>query len=554
MTVRSKHNNRLVPLAGFGFPNDNFIGLPELTAGASAISVTIYVSTLTKLNIGQSPDKSNYYYFQDYIIEPNKQYVIQVPCTLEFYRITILNESQTQQQYCYMITSLVQQLTQGVDIRPLNSATDSVSISGSVDISGVDISGQTVLVGNFPAVQDVSGTVSISNFPAEQLVAGENSNFVFYPTSSNNTAAIYADGTKGTDVAGGWQYNNINNSGKINWYIYNNATSPATDYKVSQLNSMYAVVNNLSTLGLAQAQNPWVMIYTRPDSGTNSGIFYKSRLFFGSNAHTDISGIKLLYTGTDPSGVHPEITGINRIQLLYVSALSDNKLLANVQNENIMLGTLQTTDNTTPANSFAFVMQEFGADWVKTKSVLPIEFGKVQVDISGQAVVVSGTVATDISGQTVKVSSMPNLSKTTDSVDISGQTVIIGSALPTGNNVVGKVITFESPSSTISLTGLGNTGQTIKADAGSLFNLTVFNDGNAISYVKLYNVAVPTASDTPLITLPVLHDSPINTISIHNVQFSTAIGVRATAAYAAGNTTAPNGTTSIVAFFNGVLP
>lgn len=346
MPVRSKHNNRLVPLAGFGFPNDNFIGEPELTAGASAISVTIYVSTLTTLNIGQSPDKSNYYYFQDYVIQPNKQYVIQVPCALEFYRITILNQSQTQQQYCYMVTSLVQQLTQGVDIRPLDSATDSVSVS---------------------------------NFPNQQLVAGENSNFAFYPTSSNNTAAIYADETKGTDVAGGWQYNNINNDGKINWYIYNNAASPATDYKVSQLNSMYAVVNNLSTLGLAQAQNPWVMIYTRPDSGTNSAFWYKSKLFFGSNAHTDISGIKLLYTGTDPSGVHPEITGINRIQLLYVSALSDNKLLANVQNENIMLGTLQTTDNTSPANSFSFVMQEFGADWVKTQSVLPIENGAVQV-------------------------------------------------------------------------------------------------------------------------------------------------------------------------------
>jgi hypothetical protein len=245
-----------------------------------------------------------------------------------------------------MITSLVQQLTQGVDIRPLDSATDSVSVA---------------------------------NFPNQQLVAGENSNFVFYPTSSNNTAAIYADETKGVDVAGGWQYANINNSGKINWYIYNNAASPATDYKVSQLNSMYAVVNNQSTLGLAQAQNPWVMIYTRPDSGANSALWYKSKLFFGSNAHTDISGIKLLYTGTDPSGVHPEITGINRIQLQFNSALSDSKLLANVQNENIMLGTLQTTNNTSPANSFSFTMQEFGADWVKTQSVLPIENGAVQV-------------------------------------------------------------------------------------------------------------------------------------------------------------------------------
>jgi hypothetical protein len=64
--------------------------------------------------------------------------------------------------------------------------------------------------------------------------------------------------------------------------------------------------------------------------------------------------------------IHPEITGINRIQLLFVSALSDDKLLADVQTESIYLGSLQTTDNTTPADSFKFTMQEFGADWWHT--------------------------------------------------------------------------------------------------------------------------------------------------------------------------------------------
>jgi len=175
---------------------------------------------------------------------------------------------------------------------------------------------------------------------------------------------------------------------------------------------------------------------------------------------------------------------------------------------------------------------------------------------------------------TVAVSSQPHLSYLTDNVavatmpaitgsvsvsnfpavqDISG-TVSIGTALPTGNNIIGKVITFENPSSVISLNGIGTTGQTIKDSAGSLFNITVFNDGNAIAYLKIYDVAVPTASDTPVITLPVLHDSPINSISIHNYQFPTAIGVRATANYIANDTTAPNGNTTLTAFFNGVLP
>jgi hypothetical protein len=536
----SQFNNWNAPLAAFGFPGDVFNGAPEPTGTAAAISVNILCGTLTTLTIQQSYNTSNFYYQQQYQIQGGQLTTIQMPVVLPYFRVNILNQTQATQQYCNMNTSLVPQLTQNVDIRPLTGATDSVSITGAVDISGgvIDISG---------------GTVEVTNFPAQQLVTGENSNFVFYPTAANNTVSIYADGTKGTDVAGGWQYANLNTVGKINWYCYSSLT-PATDYKVSQLNSMYTVINQQSTLGLATAQNPWIMVYTRMDSGVNSGGFYKSKLFFGSNAHTDILGLKLLYTGEDPTHIHPEITGINRIQLLFISALSDNKQLADVQNESILAGSLQTTNNTSPANSFAFVMTEFGADWVKTPAVLPIEFGKVQVDITGQAVVVSGTVATDISGQHVVVSSAPHLSKTTDSVDISGQTVIVGGSLPTGSNTVGKVITFESPSSTISLTGLGNTGQTIKASPGSLFNITVFNDGNAISYVKLYDVAVPTASDTPIITLPVLHDVAINTISIHNVQFSTAIGVRATASYTAGDIADPNGTTSITAFFNGLLP
>ena len=202
---------------------------------------------------------------------------------------------------------------------------------------------------------------------------------------------------------------------------------------------------------------------------------------------------------------------------------------------------------------------------VSTRDSVTVDFSGAVIDVSGGTVAVtnfpavqtiSGTVA--VSSQphlsyltdNVAVATMPHLSKTTDSVDISGQTVVVGS----GTNLIGKVLTFENPSSVISLTGVSTIGQTIKATAGSLFNISAFNGGNAVSYLKLYNVAVPTNTDTPIMTFPILHDSPINTISIHNYQFSTAIGVRATANYIANDTTAPNGTTSIVAFYNGVTP
>jgi hypothetical protein len=336
---RSQSNNRTFPLEAGG----TFTGTAEATAIGVAISVSILVPTACTLTIQQSYDKNTWFISEQYAITANIHKTVQQAVGLEFFRVILHNDGITQ-TFCHLISTLTSSLTQNVNIRSLEASRDSVT----TDISG------------------------------EPVVSGKNANFEFYPTSANNTVAIYADETKGTTVASGWEYANLNNSGKINWYCYSSPTA-ATDYKVSQLTSMYSVINQQSTLGLSVAQNPWVMIYTRPNGVNDSAAWYKSKLFFGSNAHTDISGVKLLYTGTDPVDVHPEITGINRIQLLFVSALSDNKLLANVQNENIMLGTLQTTDNTTPANSFFFTMQEFGADWVKTPAVLPIEFGAVQV-------------------------------------------------------------------------------------------------------------------------------------------------------------------------------
>jgi hypothetical protein len=55
---------------------------------------------------------------------------------------------------------IVTALGAALNIRALNSATDSVSIGGQVAVS------------NFPASQPVSGEVSVGNFPASQTVAG----------------------------------------------------------------------------------------------------------------------------------------------------------------------------------------------------------------------------------------------------------------------------------------------------------------------------------------------------------------------------------------------
>ena len=330
---------------------------------------------------------------------------------------------------------------------------------GSVTVSNLPatqpVSG-TVAISNLPATQPVSGTVAVSsinsalptgtnalgsvvvsNLPAQPLVYGENNNFVFYPTPANNTPAIAGGETQGTNVTGGWKYTNAV-TGKINWYCYSSATS-ATDYKVSQLNSMYAVVNQQSTLGLATAQNPFIIIYTRPTSTATT--WYQNKFFFGSNALTDTTGVRLLYTGADPVDIHPEIVAPNRIQLDFKPLLSTSTIALS-QNESVWLGSLQTTNNTTPAGSFDFTMQEFGVDWVKTPSVLPIEFNSVVVSgtVAVSSIVSALPVGTNSIG-TVVVSNLPATQPVSGTVAVSS----ITSALPVGTNSIGSVVVSNLP-------------------------------------------------------------------------------------------------------------
>lgn len=425
MSTANKNNNSTsIPLKS----GTEFVGLAQSTTGFSNILVNIRTDKKAELTIQQSADKVNWDLHSLWTCDPAKSptgFLVQEPASLPFFRVKLLNTSGENMIRLRLISVL--NLTSNVK---LNVRQDNTLVSGE-DALGekrtllTDASGALVIGGTTP-----SGTLNV-NVTNDVVVQGQNNNYEFYPTPTNNTSAVYADGTAGVDVAGGWSYSNIA-TGKINWYLYG-STGLATDYKVSQLNSMYAVVNNQSTLGLALAQNPWVMIYTRPDSGTNGAGWYKSKLFFGSNAHTDISGIKLLYTGSDPVGVHPEITGINRIQLLFVEALS-TKPLAEAQNENIMLGSLQTTNNTAQAGAFNFVMQEFGADWVKTPSILPIEFNKVVCDVTGTVTTIKPALIT----QTQLITS-PTAGLASSSFDLGNNSLFDCLLLASGTIIAGNV-------------------------------------------------------------------------------------------------------------------
>ena len=325
---------------------------------------------------------------------------------------------------------------------------------------------------------------------------GKQSNFNFFPTPENNTINIYADETKGTNVVGGWSFTNTGTPSKINWYIYqasNPLGNPTTaGQTVGSALSVYTVINQSS---VTTPEYPFVIIYTRADSGTNAGPF-KSRLVF-QNTTTATTGMKLLYTGSDPVDIHPEITGANRVNLPFNLSAS-TKALADALNEEILTCSLQT-DSSSGAGRYNFVMQQFGVEWVTLPFILPIQNGKVIVD-------------------------------------------------------AGIIISTESsPTGAVTKT-LGNTGVVVSGVSSTLQSLTISNVlGTLFGYVKLYNKATaPTASDTPVMTLP-LNFNSVQQIECHSLAFPLGIGLRATLLFAAGDTTAPDGTCYATAFYTNVI-
>jgi len=469
--------------------DETWVGLPEVTTNFANIAVNIVSTQNLSVIVYQSLDGRIFDFQDNYIFDTTlvgTQTTFQVAVKALFVKVSVINVSVNDINNLVITTVFINTSRDSSILQP-------DVIAGSVDV----LNGIKATDYEFNTLRDVAcdDTGRLLVTTNNVTVQGQNNNFEFFPTPTNNTSTVYADGTAGINVAGGWSYSNLI-TGKINWYCY---ASPgvSTDYKVSQLNSMYTVVNNKSTLGLALAQNPWIMIYTRPDSGTNGAAWYKSKLFFGSNAFTDVQGIKLLYTGADSVNIHPEITGSNRIQLLFVEALSTKPLL-DALNENIMLGSLQTTNNTTQAGAFNFVMEEFGADWVKSPSILPIEFNKVQADVTGTVTSLHPTLITQ-----TQVITSPTASLTSSSFDLGNNSLFDCLLLATGTIVTGNVRLDYSIDNTNWFPDNSNNASLSTADPHFVYH----GVSTASRYVRLSSGTVSTFSAT---TLSITFSSKLN--------------------------------------------
>jgi hypothetical protein len=497
-------------------------GRPEVTSGFVNLAVNVITTQDCTLTVYQSTDGSTFDFADQFALPVSvfgNQTRTQFAVKALYVKVHVFNDTlvdipnlivTTTFSATSQDTSIEQPAIIAGNVTVLNAMKARDYTDNSVREVSCDINGQLKVV---PV-----GTTDVS-------VYGQNLDFNFYPTVENNTATVYADGIKGTDVQGGWLYNNGATS-KINWYLYtapNPTGNPtSTGQSVASVNSMYAVVNNLSTLGLSQAQNPWIMIYTRPDSGTNGSGWYKSKLFFGSNAFTDVNGTKLLYTGTDPTHIHPEITGNNRINLLFNLSLS-TKSLEDAQSESVLFGTLQTTNNTSTVGSFNFVFSQFGISWVKQLVPLPIVDNAVNVNVNN-AVVVKGMNGT---------TSYPL------ATDATGNLILGASANTIGTVNIIAPITYSARVKTA-----GNTPVEVN-EGGHLLNFFVVNtSATSDAYVKLYDsVATPNpATDVPFMIAHVSRDAStrINTLQVDtaNLKITNKLWVRAVTGASDTNTDA----------------
>jgi hypothetical protein len=440
---KSLLNNRIYPLAA----GETFIGLAEATAIETgqwtAISVSVAVPSACTLTIEQTYNKTNWFVTETTTLEPDVLKIVQQAITLPYFRVKLENLG-TLQTYCHLVSSLVANLTQDLNIRSLETGRDNVLISGEDSIGAkhtllTDASGALVVIssGSAPVgTQDVnivspnplpvSGLVTITSDTssvqawAEDTASGDY--FVLSSTSEVRDARTYhkletydytANNTlTSIDTKVGLQGQNtdfvfIPDATNLTPDIYADEQPPylttsagwlytntnpqkinwyvfqdpvLPQYLVSEMDSIYCVVSQLTPATAL----PYIVFSTMPN-GINDAVpnFAKSVLVFApSGAVPTAQGEYLLYVKSDPVHIRPEIT--NRYELTYVAGQS-TKTLEQASGERLSLASIQT-DSGAATGAYYFLFQQYGLTWAKTSVPLPVNNGKVECNVTLQPV------------------------------------------------------------------------------------------------------------------------------------------------------------------------
>lgn len=409
-----------------------------------------------------------------------------------------------------------------VSISNLPTENSNVNIFAS---SGASIGlGQQTMAASLPIVFASDQTVLNTSIykPTDD---GITTSFEITASAVNNAAVYYADETQGNNVAGGWQFTStLHSSGtkntKINWYMYQPANDVViTDLSNNPTNTYYTIIQNLGV------EFPMVYIYTRPTvpatkitGGTAGSSWYQSKFVYQANQAGTV-GTYLLYVGTDPINIRPDLTHINLIKL-------DILCLGTLQpNEIVMSASLQTSSNlASAAGNFSLTMSKFGV-------VIPPVDTALRVDASG-ALVCTGSVALK-AGTTVAISNTAF-----------------------NSNITNTFLTVKvKPTYSISIDSASNTSQNIRSSAGVLHTViitsvnTTFPLPSTCDYVKFYNSSSATSADAPLATLPIRYGERL--VFQADMNFSAGLCVRATSLYSISDASVPASTIYVTNFLTG---
>jgi len=232
------------------------------------------------------------------------------------------------------------------------------------------VSGITKAMVGLGAVDNTSDlNKPISTLTQNELTTINNTLRLSYKNKILNTdQTIYADGKPGSVISGtpdGWGFSNPDNdASKINWYYFSKQRS-GKSIKVKELSNMYCVITQLSNTDM---ENPFFVLYTTVVGSTsNAASWYRTKLFYGSNAlpeNVDKSKPILLYTGTDNLYIHPEIQSSNRQQLQLNSSLCNPPTITDTDvsssTDEINLISLQTSSQQVSYNKYNFISSELG--------------------------------------------------------------------------------------------------------------------------------------------------------------------------------------------------
>ena len=159
---------------------------------------------------------------------------------------------------------------------------------------------------------------------------------------------------------------------KVNLYYYAQNNGDTKSFNMGQINQssalgMWYVIDQQA----GATQYPFLNVYTEPTPVTpNAKSWYKSKIFYGPYSsetnplpNPSLSGLTLLYTGTDDGSLYPQIPLTRRVQLAVNAGLSDPVTQnSDLSSENVKMISIQTSSNASETNAgdFNFVLKYAG--------------------------------------------------------------------------------------------------------------------------------------------------------------------------------------------------